>query len=351
MAYASKYYDPVKAHEYYMRNRELKGYENRYGGSRGDGTSAASGDKPSDNGTNDNPNKTHNQYVSDNIKSIQKDVRNKNTTLSKEYKRERDAISTDISKLRKSLSNMSKEERKKNKESITKKIESLRKRSAELREKEKKEKAANSKKAKDQVQRLREQTTGGSTSGFNEKGIAAAEYIKKEIDRERKAILKKVNAEVDKHTLGSAKKLAKQISDLRKSGQSINNKEFLSHIKALLGEAAKTKLSYKREYTNAYKQKYKDEIDRLRSDHTMYSYYNDDPYGRYRTSNTNASRNSNSAKTNGSRISISDGRVKRSRKSNSAKTNGSMISISDGRVKRSSKANSAKTNRKIGLNF
>lgn len=25
MAYASKYYDPVKAHEYYMKNRELKG--------------------------------------------------------------------------------------------------------------------------------------------------------------------------------------------------------------------------------------------------------------------------------------------------------------------------------------
>ena len=24
-AYASKYYDPVKAHEYYMKNRELKG--------------------------------------------------------------------------------------------------------------------------------------------------------------------------------------------------------------------------------------------------------------------------------------------------------------------------------------
>ena len=23
--YASKYYDPVKAHEYYMKNRELKG--------------------------------------------------------------------------------------------------------------------------------------------------------------------------------------------------------------------------------------------------------------------------------------------------------------------------------------
>ena len=24
-AYVSKYYDPVKAHEYYMKNRELKG--------------------------------------------------------------------------------------------------------------------------------------------------------------------------------------------------------------------------------------------------------------------------------------------------------------------------------------
>lgn len=36
------YYNPEKAHEYYMKNRELKGYKDRYGGSRGDGTSAAS---------------------------------------------------------------------------------------------------------------------------------------------------------------------------------------------------------------------------------------------------------------------------------------------------------------------
>lgn len=33
-AYASKYYDPVKAHEYYEEHKTLKGYENRYGGSR-----------------------------------------------------------------------------------------------------------------------------------------------------------------------------------------------------------------------------------------------------------------------------------------------------------------------------
>ena len=42
MAYASKYYDPVKAHEYYERTKVLIGYEDRYGGSRGNGTSAAS---------------------------------------------------------------------------------------------------------------------------------------------------------------------------------------------------------------------------------------------------------------------------------------------------------------------
>ena len=40
--YYSKYYNPDKAHEYYLRIRELKGYEDRYGGHRGFGTSAAS---------------------------------------------------------------------------------------------------------------------------------------------------------------------------------------------------------------------------------------------------------------------------------------------------------------------
>ncbi|MBO7453333.1 MAG: phage portal protein, partial [Clostridiales bacterium] len=33
-AYASEYYDPQKAHEYYEEHKQLKGYENRYGGSR-----------------------------------------------------------------------------------------------------------------------------------------------------------------------------------------------------------------------------------------------------------------------------------------------------------------------------
>ena len=40
--YADQYYDPTKAHDYYIRTRELKGYKDRYGGHRGFGTSAAS---------------------------------------------------------------------------------------------------------------------------------------------------------------------------------------------------------------------------------------------------------------------------------------------------------------------
>ena len=32
MAYTSKYYDPVKAHEYYMKHRNLKGKKNKYDG-------------------------------------------------------------------------------------------------------------------------------------------------------------------------------------------------------------------------------------------------------------------------------------------------------------------------------
>ena len=39
--YSNPYYDSDKAHEYYLRVRELKGYEDRYGGHRGFGTSAA----------------------------------------------------------------------------------------------------------------------------------------------------------------------------------------------------------------------------------------------------------------------------------------------------------------------
>ena len=33
-SYKSEYYDPVKAHEYYERTKQLKGYDNRYGGKR-----------------------------------------------------------------------------------------------------------------------------------------------------------------------------------------------------------------------------------------------------------------------------------------------------------------------------
>jgi vacuolar-type H+-ATPase subunit E/Vma4 len=214
MAYASKYYDPQKAHEYYMKNRELKGYEDRYGGSRGDGTSAASSGSLSKTQTATSTQK-HNQ-----------------------------SIKIEIQSLRDKLSAMSTEERKRNREKI-----------------------------QDQIQALREKTKGGSTSGFNQKGMEAASYIKDQMEKERNSIISKANKDADKEMLSKVQHLADDIKNTRASGQSVDNSRFMSRVKALLNETKKKKIKSKRQYTSDYKQKYKDEIDKLRSDKTMYSYY------------------------------------------------------------------------------
>ena len=226
MAYASKYYDPVKAHAYYMRNRELKGYEDRYGGSRGNGTSAASS-----NSVSGVIRKSSNNSVSGTI--------NKSST--QQHNQE---IRSKIQSLRDSLNSMSKEDR-----------------------------AANREKIQDEIQALREQTKGGSTSGFNQKGYEAAAYIKNRMEKERDEIIKKANKDADKEMLGDVKRLAADIKAMRASGHGYSHKEFASRIKAALGKTKKAKLKSKRKHIADYKQRYKDEIDKLRKDRSMYTYY------------------------------------------------------------------------------
>lgn len=222
MAYASKYYNPIKAHEYYMKTRELKGYEDRYGGHRYDGTSAASsGVRPDDNSPK------------------AKQFRQK-----QEVQKHNLDIKSQIQSLRDQLSNMSSEERAENREAIH-----------------------------DQIQALRQQTKGGSTAGFNQKGQEAAAYIKDQMTKERDGIIKKTNQTVDKEMLGDVKRLAADIKAMRESGRGFSHKEFGARIKTMLGKAKKTKIKAKRNITNGYKQKYKDEIDKLRSDNSMFSYY------------------------------------------------------------------------------
>ena len=243
MAYASKYYDPVKAHAYYIRNRELKGYDDRYGGSRGNGTSAASNggvpieSKKTEAQKRSEADKSHNQGLKNQIANKQADTK------------------AQIQALRDQLMNMSKEDRKANRQSIMDQIDSLREQS------------------QDEIQSLREQTKGGSTSGFNQKGKEAAMYIKSQMEKERDEVIKKTNKDCDKEMLGSVKRLAADIKAMRESGSGFSHKQFAARIKAMLGETKKKKIKAKRKHTADYKQKYKDEIDKLRSDKSMYSYY------------------------------------------------------------------------------
>ena len=170
--YKSKYYDPDKAHEYYLKTRKLKGYENRYGGSRGDGTSAAS----------------TSGYLSDSQKKALEQSRN-----------------------------------------------------------------------------------SGSTSGFNQKGKEAAAYIQNQMEHERTEIVNKINKELDSKMLTKAQALVDQIKKARANGETVKNSFFKGRIKSMLGSVKKEKSKTVSKYKKEYKQKYKDEIDKLRSDDSMFS--------------------------------------------------------------------------------
>ena len=233
MVYASKYYDPVKAHEYYERTKVLIGYEDRYGGSRGNGTSAASSGVSATGSSGSSSSGSGNSRYSDG--------NGKQLTAEQKHNQE---IKNKIQSLRDQLKNMSKEDRKANRESI-----------------------------QDQIQALREQTKGGSTSGFNQKGHEAAAYIKDQMEKERDEVIKQSNKDADKEMLSDVKKLAADIKAMRESGHGFSHKQFAAKIKAALGKTKKAKIKSKRKLTKEYKQKYKDEIDKLRQDRSMYTYY------------------------------------------------------------------------------
>lgn len=99
MAYASKYYDPVKRHEYYMKHRQLKGRKSRTStvGLNEDGKIAA-------------------KEVKEAIKNEQKEY----------LARQKEVMNGQIAKLKEMLKNMSKEERKKRKDEFKEKIKGLR---------------------------------------------------------------------------------------------------------------------------------------------------------------------------------------------------------------------------------
>ena len=263
--YASKYYDPVKAHEYYMKNRELKGYEDRYGGSRGDGTSAASSGYTSSNQSSNQSSINYNEKI----------YETKTDSSGKILE-----INAKIQNLRNKLNSMSKEDKANNRDNVQEAIDGLRKQITAIRRETQdktdilKDQQHYQKLAeKDAAQEAKMRQKTGTTAGFNEKGKAAAAYIKDQMNKERDEVIKKTNKDLDNQMLGEAQKLADSIVKARQSGKSIDNKTLLQKLRGLTSKTKTKKANIKKQHINNYKQKYKDEINKLRLDKSMYTYY------------------------------------------------------------------------------
>ena len=299
--YASKYYDPDKAHEYYLKNRDLKGYENRYGGSRGDGTSAAStsgylssyqrelksassdsemGIEPIHNTSSSNSISGSLGYSDSSVSRSMDSYAKRKLDLHQKNLTQINGINSQIDNLRNKLRGMSAADKQANRESINDQIDKLKADIKSIRRKEARDKDAISDEkhkaqleAKDAKQREKQQKKGGSTSGFNQKGKEAAAYIKKQMDDERDSIVMKTNADTDKTMLSKVDALVDRIQKLRSSGQRYNSKQFLSEVKSMLNEVKKTKAKTLAKAKADYVKKYKEEIDKLRQDDSMFTYW------------------------------------------------------------------------------
>lgn len=229
MAYASPYYDPQKAHEYYMRNRQLKGYEHRY-----DGTDREAKNKS----TNIN----YNQRITNNNESV--------SSNSSKTKANAESISSQVKALQEAYKSMSESERKANKNKIQAMIKVLR---AEL-------KAKNQEYA-DAVQRERQNSDSTSTSGFNQRGIEAAEYIKSQIEAERDKVNEQITSEMNSRLEVFFQRVNDGYYENKKAMQK-DAKRYLNQIK-----------HRRRQLKSQYAQKYKDEIKKLRQDNSMWTYW------------------------------------------------------------------------------
>lgn len=265
MAYANPYYDPVKAHEYYMRTRKLKGYENRYGGSRGDGTSAASsGFSPSSKPTTSSTGrKTYD------LRSVQKKNQEYNDRLSnlvsEQYKKSNENINKigeQVKELQKQINSMSGKDKKKNKQLIADQISSIRKRISTERE--------GVVEVTNSMKKLRK---GGSISGLNQKGLDEVQKIKNRIENEHRQIIEQTNKDIDKNMLKKARNIQAYLEQARKRGERVSKQQFLNKIRKLTKEAKGKKEKSIAEQRTKYRMQYMDEIDKLRKDETLYRYY------------------------------------------------------------------------------
>ena len=141
-SYASKYYDPVKAHEYYEEHKTLKGYENRYGGSRGSYNTSGN---PSTKGLNEKGREVARIVragIRDKQKSLNEQVRASAKEAKEQTKEERKAtiadlkskLSTRIAEIKSQMDGMNEAQKKHMKIKIRHEISTLKKEADSLRE-------------------------------------------------------------------------------------------------------------------------------------------------------------------------------------------------------------------------
>lgn len=237
-SYSNPYYDPQKAHEYYEEHKQLKGYEGRY-----DNTDRSrGGTKYTIPTINRQTQALQNQYG---VSKARADTSSKKVA----------EISSQIKALRNKLNSMSDSDKRKNRSAIQSQIKKL---NAQLKQerdslKQLKQQAA------DENQRLKQQTPGGSTSGFNEKGKAKAESLKKQI----KADIASENKALDEKYLPKLDAIKRRI----KSGS--GNEEIKSGLQQLYDALTQDK----KKNSQSFQQRYRDELDKIRNDDSLYTYW------------------------------------------------------------------------------
>lgn len=223
MAYANKYYDPDKAHAYYMKNRELKGYEDRYGGWRGNGTSGASISGSLGPNT---------QHSSGTVEVTPSNGRQKSSGTVQVTPS--NSISGSFGSRRQSSSG-----------------------TVEVTEE-----PSNRTNTSGTVEVTEDKSYLRDSNAFNDH----VTKIKEQYDKERDDAIKKANTDADNAMLREVEHLAEQLKKRQAAGEIIDKKQFKSQIVSALGRTKKIKIKAQQKYTAEHKEKYKSTIEKLKQE-------------------------------------------------------------------------------------
>ena len=234
MAYASPYYDPVKAHEYYMQHRELKGKRAK--------TSTAS------------LNETGRAAAGAVKQSLQAEKKEK-------IKQHTETMNSKIKALRERLKALSPSERKNQKADIEAAIKQLRAANETFK---KQLGLAYDSKYEEELQNIksdesmRQETDRKSTAGLNEEGKEEAKKAKEEIEAKKEK-------EINEYSIATSKQIEKiesQLKSMTPKQRNAMGERFKTKIQSLRDENA----SKRKEFTDSYNEQYYSKLDELKKD-------------------------------------------------------------------------------------